>query len=290
MEAFELVLRFVGGFYVFAGIAAMRGVAMDRMMDQMLTAISMKQQPAEEAQKRWLWGVSAMAIGMGGAAMMVLNLWAVPLSLVGLVTQVIYLIWARTAFPPENALEEKGRRQTTNAAILHGMVTALVIAAAYYGLLHPFLDIWALFIPAAGAAILLSVGRHLIWSASKPRLGGFDDPGADWSEPEPPPEVKRVRLEPLWGGANLLDADTGAGIDYSRYMSAELADRIWHWAANFHAGDDHESQEFWVQFASPEAEAEHRREGEAIVAELAALFGDGNATGPVYPNDVRYLG
>ncbi len=290
----DIGLRLVGAFYILAGVVAMRGVVTDRMMDQMLSAISLKPQPPREAQKRWLWGISAMAIGMGGAAAMVLSLWAVPLFLVGLVTQIVYLVWARTAFPPENALEEKGRRQTTNAAILYGGATALVVAAGWYGLLHPWLDIWALFIPLIGAAILLGVGRNLLWSPGKTGFGGFGnpddhwpDPEPDW-EPEPPPPLYRVRLEPLWGRYALSDADSGEDRQPGLYLPEDLAHRIYLWTYNFSADD--ETKTLIAEFEDEAHEAAHRREAESIIAELKTIFGDDNASGPYYPEKIVYIG
>lgn len=289
----EIILRCIGAFYVFAGILVLRGVVMDRVMDQMLAGITMKAQPKKEGLKRLIWGISGMAIGMGGAALMVLNLWAVPLFTVGLLTQVAYLIWARTAFPLETPLEEKGRRQTINAAVLYGIVTGVVVAAALSGQLYPLFDGWAVFIPVTGLVTLALTLRHYIWSPKSRKLIGFGDADDDWQEPlpsEPPPEVSRVRLEARWTGENLVDADTDLGIDEFRYLDGELALRINTWAQAFKIADDMDDRSIWGEFATPQDEAEHRAEGAAIVAALEAVFGPGNVTGPVYPEEIRHTG
>ena len=282
--AAEIALRAIGAFYVFAGIVGMRAMVMDRLLDQVLAGITLKPVPAKEGHRRWLLTASTLAIGMGGMALMVLSLWAVPLFLFGAASQAVYLVWARTAFPPEDETEQTGRRQTTNAALLYGGATVLVCLAAAFGLLRPWLDPWAALIPLAGLGLLLLVGRHFFW---QPRQV------TPWTEPEPvepdplaPPRA--VALHPDWGGAVLIDADRDEWLDYDLFVPPDLANRIWLWGNAFHASDDHIAREFWVQFSDPAHEAAHRAEGDAIVAELRTIFGEGEAFGPVYPPDVRY--
>ena len=159
----EIVLRLVGAFYVFAGVLGMRAMVMDHLLDQMLAGITLKPIPQKEHRRRWLLTASTLAIGMGGMALMVLSLWAAPLFLFGAVGQAVYLVWARTAFLPENELERTGRRQTINAALLYGLVTVSVCAAALSGLLRDWLDPWALLIPTSGLGLLLPIGRHFLW-------------------------------------------------------------------------------------------------------------------------------
>ncbi|ODT82755.1 MAG: hypothetical protein ABS76_06780 [Pelagibacterium sp. SCN 64-44] len=285
----DILLRLVGAFYLLAGMIAMRAVVMDRMMDQMLSAISMTPQPAREAQRRWLWGISALAIGMGGAALMVLSLWAVPLFLVGLLTQIVYLVWARKAFPPEDADEAKGRRQTINAAIVYGAASLGVFLAAWTGLLHPWRDLWALVVPASGLLILLTMGRHLLWRAGTPAgFSGFDTDEPPEDEPVPVPPLHRVRLEPGWGRYALVDADSGEDRVPDHYLPVDLADRIHRWDYSFGAHD--ETRTIYAMFEDAAHEAAHRREGEAIVAELKTIFGTDNASGPVYPAEVVHVG
>ncbi|ODT50847.1 hypothetical protein [Devosia sp. 63-57] len=290
MAVIEFLLRIVGGFYVLAGLAVMRSVVMDRLMDQMLSALSMKPQPAAEAVKRWLWGVSGMAIGMGGMALMVLNLWAVPLFAIGLVTQVIYLAWAYFAFPPETPLEARGRRQTTNAALLYCVATLAVFAAAAAGLLHPLTDLWAIAIPITGVVIVMTVASHLIWT---PKRQVDVEAFASIEHPEPnakpPPPLYRVRLEPRWGSYCLIDADTDEDRLPDLYMPIELADRIHLWHYTFEAQDDG-TERLVAVYEDKAHEARHHAEGEAIIAELKEIFGPDNVSGPIYPGEVAYVG
>ncbi len=280
----EIALRAIGAFYVFAGLVGMRAMAMDRLMDQMLSGITLQPVPAKESRRRWLLSGSTLAVGMGGMALMVLSLWAVPLFLFGAATQAVYLFWARTAFPVEDPAERKGRRQTTNAALIYGVATALVCAAALAGLLRDWQDPWALFIPAAGLALLALDARHWRWRPA--RTEPWTEP--ETIEPDPLAPPRAVALEPRWGGAVLIDTDHDEWVDYDLFVPPELAERIWRWGHAFHAGDDHEVKEFWVQFVDAAAEAAHRAEGEAIVAELRAIFGHEEVFGPSYPADIRY--
>ena len=281
----DIALRLLGVFYAFAGIIGMRALVMDHLMDQMLYGLTLKPVAAKEHRRRWLMGSSTLAIGMGGAALMVLSLWAVPLFLFGATTQAIYLVWARTTFPPEDDSDRKGRSQTINAAILYGAATLLVCLAAAAGALRPWLDPWALVIPLAGLALLAPAGRHFLWTAHRDRRdrSADDDAGPREIPPAPP----RVRLAPSWGGYPLRDADTDDGVIYDDYLPRDLADRLYEWSRAFHGGDDPDIQEFWAEFADAAAETAHRAEGQSIVAGLRTIFDE--AEGPVYPADIRYV-
>ena len=286
MEALEILLRLVGGFYLFAGIIGMRSLVMDHLMDLMLAGISMQPVPVKEHRRRWLLGSSTLAIGMGGMALMVLSLWAVPLFLFGAVTQAFYLAWARTAFAPEDDSERKGRSQTTNAAMIYFGATILVCVAALFGLLQPWLDPWALAIPVAGLGLLSLIGRHFLWRAGGPHddLGG--EPSLARQIPPPP---ARIRLAPMKGFYPVRNADNDDGVIYDDYVPEPLGDRIYEWIQPFRSNDDWDDPDFWAEFTSPGDEARHRAEGAAIVTELEAIFGAGNVEGPAYPDDIRYV-
>lgn len=281
--AAEFALRAIGAFYVFAGFAGMRALTIDHMMDHMLAAISLRPTPAKENNRRWLIATSALVIGMGGGALMVLNLWAVPLFLIGAAMQVVYLAWARTAFPADDEADRAGRRQTSNAAVIHAVATVIVCLAAAFGLLRPWLDPWAVAIPITELALLAPVGYHFLWRMRHvDRAPPEDDPPR-----ENPPAPQRVRLAPGWGGDMLRNADTGENLNYDDYVPLALGDRLYAWGHAFHAGDDHNIREFWAQFTDADAEAAHRAEGAAIVLALRDIFGA--AEGPVYPPDIRYV-
>jgi hypothetical protein len=105
----------------------------------------------------------------------------------------------------------------------------------------------------------------------------------------PPPPPKRIRLEPNWGGHDVLDAQTGKPVPYFDYVPHDLGNRIHKWTQAFYSGDDYIDQELWAEFETADDETAHRAEGDALVAELSLIFGVGNVDGPVYPSDVRYV-
>ena len=286
MIAAEIALRAIGAFYIFAGIVGMRAMIMDHLMDQVLAGISLQPVPAKDHYRRWLLCGSVLAIGMGGTALLVPSLWAVPLFLFGATAQAFYLVWARTAFPPKNESDRTGRRQTINAGMLYAAATLLVCIAAGLGLLRPWLDPWALTIPVTGLGLLSLIGRHFLWNTRRNGGLSWDD-----AEPEPreiPPAPRRVRLAPAWGGYPLRNADTDGGVIYDDYLPEELADRLYVWSRAFHAGDDDTIQEFWAEFEDAADEAAHRAEGDSIVTGLRTIFD--SAEGPVYPPDIRHVG
>jgi hypothetical protein len=285
MDVTQVMLRIVGIFYLLSGLAGMRAMAVDSLLDKVLAGITLKPTERKEVVRRWFLVSGSATVGLSGAALMVLSLWAVPLFVVATLLQAAWLIWARTNYVPESDDEVRGRRQSTNAAIIYAAMTAMVVWVGAAGMLMPWLDPWALFIPVAGLLLAYLV-RHLFW---KPGKGKWDDDTDDPPfEAAPLAPLYRIHIEPKWGGYPLEDADTNLGIAYGDYLDDPLADRIYEWTCAFHGDDDYETQAFWARFDSPEAEAAHRAEGRAIVAELETIFGPGNITGPVYPADIRY--
>jgi hypothetical protein len=281
-EAAEIVLRLVGLLYLLAGAALMRHLVMDHVLDQALSGLTLKPIPARDTTRRWLLGSASIALGMGGAALMVLNIWSVPLFLFVAFNQTAYFLWARKAFPPEE--NATGGAKGRNAAIFYGGVTLLVCWLGWTNQLHPWLDPLAFFAPIAGLAILLGIGRHFFWQAR--RVSSWDIPEPLPPDPLAPPRA--VVLAPDWGGRVLADADRDDWLDYDLFVPPELAERIYQWSQAFHAGEDYEIKEFWVQFTDKAHEAAHRAEGQAIVTELKTIFGEEGAFGPTYPDDVRY--
>lgn len=289
MDTLSIVARAVGAFYIFAALILMRSMAMDRLLDQVLEGITLNPTPAKESARRWLLSTSALAYGMGGTALILLNIWAAPLFVVGAVLQLAYLVWARSAFVPEDALEAKGRRQSINAAMLYFVATAFVCWLGWTEKLTGWNDTLALAIPATGVVLLLIVARHLFWQA--PRVphdaSAFIDAAID-DAPAPLP-LHRIRLEPGWGRFCLVDADTGEDRDPDLYLPAVLAERVYLWSLAFQACDD-DSRSICAEFEDLEHERLHREEGNAIVAELAMIYGNENVSGPIYPSKVGYVG
>jgi len=285
MDAALILPRIVGVFYLLSGFAGLHVMAMDSLMDKMLAALTLKPTPRAEFIRRWMLVSGSYAVGISGAALMVLSVWAVPLFLIASALQLGWLIWAHKGYPVTDEADTKGRSHTTNAAVIYSVMTALVVSLGISGRLQDWLDPWALFIPLVAALLGLFGFRHLLWKAKSPAWDHFDGQAG---EREIPPAPARVRLAPSWGGYPLRNADTDDGIIFDDYVPHELGDRLYEWSQAFHAGEDYDRQEYWAQFADADAEAAHRAEGAAIVAALGAVFGE--AEGPIYPADIRYGG
>jgi hypothetical protein len=268
-------------------------MALDSLMDKVLAGLTLESTPSREVFRRFMLAAGSYVVGLSGAALMVLSLWAVPLFVLATALQASWLIWAKTNYPPETPLEMKGRRQSTNAAVLYAVVGAAVAWSALAGVLRPWSDLWALFIPISGIGLVVFAARHLLWKA-KPASSWdqkeHDDPEDEELYGPPPPPPKRIRLEPNWGGHDVLDAQTGKPVPYFDYVPHDLGIRIHKWTQAFYSGDDYTDQELWAEFETPEDETAHRAEGEALVAELSVIFGVGNVDGPIYPSDVRHVG
>ena len=285
MDPTPILFRIIGVFYLFSGIIGLHVMATDSLLDKMLAGITLKPTHRREAVRRRLLLAGSATVGLSGAALMVVSIWAAPIMLLATALQLIWLVWARTNYIPEDAAEARGRRQTTNAAIIFAVMTAAVTWLGFAGRLLPWTDAWALFIPLVAVGLAIFAGRHLLW---KPATLSDWQPLDEVEDRPLPPAPKRIRLEPGWGGHDVLDADTGLPFAYFDYLPHDLGNRVHYWTQAFRAGEDAEAREFWAEFESPADEAAHRAEGEALVVELRAYFGE--VTGPIYPSEIHYIG
>ena len=125
----EWVLRAMGVFYAGAGVAYARTSAMDSVLDQALEAIEGKPQSRQERIKTlWLKTGAALTVA-GGLALVTLSWWIAPLMIANALVQGAFLLYARRALPPEDAIEDQGRRQTTNAFFVWLVATAIALSA-----------------------------------------------------------------------------------------------------------------------------------------------------------------
>lgn len=284
MDATLILPRIVGVFYLLSGIVSIHVMATDSLMDRMLAALTLKPTSRAEVVRRWFLVSGSYAVGLSGAALVVLSLWAVPLFLAASALQLGWLLWARKGYPVTDEADARGRSQTTNAALIYGVMTALVAWLGFSSRLQDWLDPWALFIPMVAIVLGLFAARHLLWKAANPHLDSIDDQGGDRAIPPPP---TRIRLAPMKGFYPIRDADNDDGVIYGDYVPGPLADRIYAWIQAFRSSDDWDDSEFWAEFPDAEAEAAHRAEGDALVAELRLIFGE--VEGPTYPEDIRYI-
>lgn len=163
MELFEITLRLVGAFYVFAGWVATRAALTSHMLDRALAAIG-ETSPSrvERAISTWHLSAAGLVFASGLALLMLLEtaLWLFIASALG---QAIYLyIVAPSWFDVEDPPDPKGRQQTTNAFIIYCAATALVGWAAHTGKLRAFQDLGVFELALAGAIL----AAHIVYVVS----------------------------------------------------------------------------------------------------------------------------
>ncbi len=123
----EWVARAVGAFYIFAGVVVINAARQDDFLDRAIAQISgEKPDPAERLQTTILLGVAVLTL-CSGLLLVLLSRWAAAAFVLNALLQAGYLLWARTNRPPQDALEARSRRQTTNAFVIYLVATAMVL-------------------------------------------------------------------------------------------------------------------------------------------------------------------
>ncbi|MBT9290034.1 hypothetical protein [Prosthecodimorpha staleyi] len=287
----EIGLRLIGVFYLAAAFYVGRTLITGRSLTAMLEALA--QGPATRATRwrdHWL-AAGTIPVGLGGMMLAVLSWLALPLFLIGLAQQVLYLgLVAPRWLDPHDEPVAAERAATRNAAVVYSVATALVAMAAADGRLLPL----GAFDPALVAAIMtlaavLVAGFAFLYLRAG-RLtdygGGGDDgdddaidradeqalPARAYAPPAPdmPPSYSVMAdfgCHPVW---SIRPADYGsvdpADLDISRQLEADLA----RWADEFEQSLDPENpaEPRWTT----EAHAEHEARGRDLAERLAAEF------------------
>lgn len=282
MDTFATVARLVGAFYIFGGFIALRLMRMDRLLDAAISAIDLKPVHPRERVRRIMLSLGGALTALSGVALLTLSLWAVPLFIVSLAAQAAWLLWARTNYAPENEGEARGRRQTTNAAIIYAVVTAAVVWLGANGMLVDWAD------PLPLLALGFTIISGLVWLALGLRPGkrmaldeGFEQ-DAYVPEDEEDWQPAHILVSPRIGGFTLFDADTGEPIYPYQILEANLAYRVDLWEESYQAACDPDLVDSPAFFKSEAEALAFRAEGEAIVAELRLIYGQDNVEGPAY--------
>lgn len=265
MDFLDVVMRLLGVFYALGAFVGVRSLAMSALIDRAIGMIGMQPEAPKVVARRWLLGAVTVLTGVAGVALALASAWALPLFAANLVLQVAWLGWAWQAFPPQDAEETAGRRRTRNAALGWAVVTAAVAWMWLEGRLSPRQDLVAAVVVLAAAAGYAGwLVRCLRWKPAE---------GAHLS---PPKRIRRLRVSMLSEDALLSDADTGEGLSVYSCLPTPLAERFDAWDdALFDAGG-RDGPDARPTFPTPEAAAEHWREGMAIAAAMEAHFGRGN--------------
>ncbi|MCI5078570.1 hypothetical protein [Oricola sp.] len=155
-----ILLLLAGAFYVFAGWFACRHIRTEMLIDRALDALGGAQpDAADRARTIWLLAGTVVTFA-SGASLVALSSLAIWAFVAGFLQQVVYiLVAAPRYFDVDEPPDPRGRRQTTNAAIIYGVVAVGVIFAGARGAL----------LPVAGAglpatvAVALAVAGFVVW-------------------------------------------------------------------------------------------------------------------------------
>lgn len=264
----------VGGFYVVAGVIALRMMRLDRLMDGVLAALEGKPQPANERWKSAILTTGSFLTLTSGAALAMLSAWALPLFLANALVQGGYLAWAERALPPADTDEVQGRRQTKNAFVVYLAACAFVVWVSARGQMRP----WPLSVEAMLADAFAIGGIALAGWASMFIPSSWFSRTSSTSEsvgaaiPDADTVPKHLRLAPDWQRWPLWDAETGDNVSYFRLnLPDALAERIEAWDDAWqetYNGDDPPSSGFKTEIE----QQSYVDEGRSIVQELRRVW------------------
>lgn len=274
MDAIDIAARLIGAFYVFGGVIALHAIARDALLDKAIASITLSDENPDEALKRRILTVASLLTAVSGGALVLMAGVAPWLFLLNLICQAGWLAYARKRFPPADEDEGRGRRQVANAALVWGVITAIVIWLDFDGRLGSPADPWPpLMLAAGGLGLLVWIARHLAWKPARA-------PAFETDEPESAEPPARVRLSLRYGYQTFWDADDGRALNPYDHLPTDLATRLLVWEDRFHVAVDPADPDAGPRFSPQEALA-HAAEGRAIAAELTAIFGEGAVEGPV---------
>lgn len=278
MEAFDILARLIGLFYLLAAALATRSILMDHLLDEALSGLTLKPVDPAEIRQRNRVAAMTLSIAAAGAALAMLNIWALPLLGLGLLVQAAYYraVPAMAEVPGAAAARRRGR----NASLAFLVVTAFAAWLAAAGRMSGW-DDWAALV-AIGAATL-GIGGYLLWNLRwrAPRRPAWES-GTEAVGDDAAP-VTRVVVQARFGGGVLWNADTSEGLDPFDYLPVDLAARLESWGLAYEAAVEWNETAGAPAFTDPEHEARHRQQGEALVREVEAVFGAGNVQLDITP-------
>lgn len=244
--ALPWILFAIGLFYTLGGVVLIRRMAMDRLLDQAIAAITLKRDRDEETATRlltlggWLTfasGLSLMAQSRAALVIFTLNIAA----------QAGYLLWAARHRPVTHDLERRGRAATRTALLIYTGVFGLVLMMEQQSLWRSWLGtgIPGLLADLAAMGALTAAFVFLLTNMGTRHAGGQgerypdflqpdDEDGPDYDPTKPP---RCLRLAPEYQCWPLWDDESFTNIDPDTLgLSAALQERIRSWDQLFQNG------------------------------------------------------
>lgn len=206
----EGLARALGAFYMVGGAVALVAFARSQPYDRLTAAIGGGWHRRHGIRAALLGG-GALLTTAAGAMLAALDRTAPALMIANAIVQGAWLVYARAAFPPEDADDALGRRRVTNAfagwLVATAVVGALVAVGAVTLVANPLLEATV----GAAAAIAVAVfGRGVV--AGGGAAGGFGDAPdevADDALPAiDPSRPRRLMIAPNLYTPPLRDTDT----------------------------------------------------------------------------------
>lgn len=268
--ALSWIAFIIGLFYAVGGIAVMRRMAMDSLLDQALAALGSPVDENEKTVSRLLT-VGGWLTFASGVSLMGLSRWAPYVFGLNVVWQAGYLLWAARHNPPQDEAERLGRQNTINAFLIYTGVFGFVLLLTQQGVWRSW-NIAGAPLPSAlvefglilsiTAVFAFLIGRPAQRKQSGPLSAFASDPDADYEISDP--DAHCLRLAPEYGCSPLWNCDLGEPVDPENlYIHADLVRRIFEWDEAFQATlnpDDPATS----GFADLEAERAWAMEGRAI--------------------------
>ncbi|BBE72891.1 hypothetical protein [Oharaeibacter diazotrophicus] len=277
VDPVDVLARALGVFYAVGGVVTLRAVAMDLTLDGMLAVLEHRRRTTRNRVRTLFLTVGSLVTVLAGVALAAgsgLSPW---LFLAGAAGQGGWLAFARAAFPPADADEAKGRRRSTNAFVGWLAATVFVVWLWRGGRLAP-IDAPLPAAALAVAALALAVAGRVLFRRPKADTARIDLDDLVAATDDTPPE--RVRLAPELGCWPLWDHDSDRNLDPIRLGLPEpLLRRIERFDRAFQDAAGHLDPSVPLFPSEREARA-FDAEARAIVAELAGVFGAGNAVWP----------
>lgn len=171
------MLIFFAAFYLLAAFLVTRQLLMGSVIDRAMAAITLKKPPVAETARDRFIAVQTVGIFAAAFALLLLSPLAPWAFAAMLAFQALYLFWLAPRFlDPGDEPDERGRRQTRNAAIVYGVATLVVVLAWRAGALPHAGDVEWLRSALVAAAALAFAG-WLAWRIAMPfgRKGREDD-------------------------------------------------------------------------------------------------------------------
>lgn len=242
--ALPWILFVIGLFYTLGGMALIRRMAMDRLLDKAIAAITLKRDREEETATRLLT-IGGWLTFASGLALMAQSRAAVVIFSLNIAAQAGYLVWASRHRPLTNDLERRGRKATRNALLIYVGVFAMVVVMEQHGLWRSWLGtgiagllanlVAIAAVTAAFIFLLTNTSDQNRKQKSYPDFLSADDEDGPPYDPTKPPGCLRLAPEyqcwPLWDDESYTNIDPG-----TLGLSAELLERIHGWDQLFQNG------------------------------------------------------